>query len=237
MFFFSLFLEWYSFQAVNERNEPIASWGYDFINGWSTTFLKPSAFNDMVKPADFSVSIVIFIISIVIIMASACIALFRDLDSEEGLEKASSFTLINAFLLILIGIYCFVFPVMFFLENDLYFPFVVVTDNDIRVRYFHSVGPGYYLQAVSFALIVPYSLFYHFTVSKFARKDSTVSKILQNYIESVKEPIDLDKLIAEEKLRLRFNDYIEDTSEESGLFIGNGKIKTKRRRKAEVEEW
>ena len=77
-------------------------------------------------------------------------------------------------------------------------------DIELEVVYFYCVGPGYLLQLFAFGLIFPHAVFYYQTIMKFEIEKHSPVKVIEKYIEHVQEPLDLDKFIAEEELKQKF---------------------------------
>ena len=94
----------------------------------------------------------------------------------------------------------------------LYFIMLVVSAYTVIFQY--SIGPGYCAQIFGFIFVFPYALFYYFTVTGFrSQKDSAKNAVAQ-YVKAVQDPVDMDKLIANEQLKLKFGDKSFDVLEE-----------------------
>ena len=225
LLFVSLFLEWYIFQVYDSSGRLIAYWAYNPIIGWSTIFSEDSTTNYLFKPNTIQIPIIIIIIYILILILSTYSLLFKNVERITDIEKLYPYAYIHIFLLALVSFFLFIFPILYLIPNNLYFPFLQVKDNDIDVRYFYRIGSGYCLQIIGFIMIFPYSIFYYQTITKFKTQQDSSKKIVDNYIQQVKEIINFDQLIANEKIKLEFegNDFIE--LESSKLYQKKGEKK------------
>lgn len=214
LLFASLFLEWYVFQVYNTNHTLIAYWSYSPLTGWSTIFSEDSTFNYMVKPEDIQMPLVLTGLFIVILVISAFSALFKDVERHHEFEKLYSYAYVNLFLIALNLYYIFAFPVFYLLPKELYFPFLLIKDKELEVTYYYSIGPGYFLQIIGFIMIFPYTTFYYNTIVSFKSKAQSPDKIIKKYTQYVQERLDLDKLIANEQLKLKFIDNPLDVKED-----------------------
>jgi hypothetical protein len=140
------------------------------------------------------------------IALSAYTVLLRDVEQYQEIEKLSIHAYANMFLLLLMAYYIVGFPVFHLIPHDLYFPFLNVKDKDAGLIYKYSIGPGYVLNLFGFICITPYTMFYYTTVMSFSTRKQSGDQVITSYIQKVQDPIDLDKLIANEQLKLKFND-------------------------------
>ncbi len=201
--FASVFLDWYYLEGVlNNNGEPIISWIYNTLFGWSTPFTEGNQFNESFNPKNATMPVVIVIVFIVAVFLSAYSALFHDLEKGDNLLKVKRFSFITLSLIVLIGFFVLIFPLFFLLPNDLYYPFMVYYDNELSLTLFYSMGPGYWLQVASFGCTFPYALFNLSVINTFERAQYAPAEVIKSYIENVKEPFDLDKLIAQEELEI-----------------------------------
>ena len=202
--FASVFLDWYYIQGVlNSSGEPIMSWIYNALFGWSTPFTEGNLFNESYKPQNATMPVVIVMVLIVAIFLSAYSTLFHDVEKGDNLVKVKRFSFITISLVTLIGFFVLVFPLFFLLPNDLYYPFMVYFDYELELTLNYSIGPGYWLQVVSFGCTFPYALFNQSVISTFEKEQNTPAEVIKSYIENMKEQFDLDKLIAQEELELQ----------------------------------
>lgn len=201
LLFTSIFLDWYIFQAFNTDGTPLAYWTYNIFSEWST---NGNIHDEQLKPNNLFVPIMINIVFIIVILMSAFGMAFKGFEKEKELNKLYPFAFINIFLLLLIGFYIFIFPIVYLISNDLYFPFLMLSDRELEVVYFYCVGPGYLLQLFAFGLIFPHAVFYYQTIMKYEIEKHSPVKVIEKYIEHVQEPLDLDKFIAEEELKQKF---------------------------------
>ncbi len=200
MLFFSIFLEWYSFQMYDFENNLLVSWSYYFFTAWQTPFSTSSSLNTLMKPESASIPFMINIILIIAILAAGYVILFKNIDQAKTIRNYNKYAYINIFLLLLIGYYVIVCPVMYLVPNELYFPLLSIRDYDLEVIRVYSIGSGYILQLISFPLIFPYSAFYYKTISSFIQQERAPEKMLQKTIQDSQEFLDLDKYIAKEEL-------------------------------------
>ena len=201
--FISMFLDWYSFQTYNSSGNLIASWHYNLFTEWSSPFTDDNIFNEMVKPKELHVPIAISIIFLFVLSIAAYGILFMPLDNSKDLEKQMPFVFINSFVLILSSFYIVIFPIMFLIPNNLYYPFVIFEDLNLEVRFYYLIGIGYFFQLVGFVMVFPYAIFYYITLQKFQTKKHKPSIAINSYIQQYVEELDLDKYIAEENLKLK----------------------------------
>jgi len=228
LLFASLFLEWYVFQVYNSSDKLIAYWSYNPLIGWSTIFSKGSTFNNIAKPGELQMPLVLTGLFMVILVISGFSVIFKDIESQNDLEKLFPYSYVNLFLIALNLYYIFAFPVFYLLPHKLYFPFLLIKDREMDVVYYYSIGPGYILQIIGFIMIFPYSTFYYNTLVRFKSKEQSPDKVIKKYVQHVQETLDLDKLIANEELKLKFVDKPIDIKED---FEFNYKKVKKRRAK------
>ncbi|MFX1338949.1 MAG: hypothetical protein ACFFDK_10095 [Promethearchaeota archaeon] len=214
LLFASLFLEWYVLQVYNSSHTLIAYWSYNPLTGWSTIFSEGSTFNNIVKPEEIQMPLVLTGLFMVVLVISAFSAIFKDLESQGDLEKLYPYAYVNLFLIALNLYYIFAFPVFYLLPHKLYFPFLLVKDREMDVVYHYSIGAGYILQIIGFIMIFPYCTFYYNTIVRFISKEQSPDKIIKRYVQYIQENLDLDKLIANEELKLKFVDKPLDIKED-----------------------
>ena len=78
LLFFSIFLEWYSFQIYDFDNELLVSWSYSFFNGWVTPFSGSSSLNEVMKPENVSIPFIVNILLIIALVASGYIVVLKN---------------------------------------------------------------------------------------------------------------------------------------------------------------
>ena len=201
--FASVFLDWYYLQGVSlVSGETVVYWIYNALFDWSSPFSEGALFNEVYQPKNATMPIAIVISFIIILFLSAYSVLFHDVERGDNLMKARKFNFINLSLVTLIGFFVLIFPLFFLLPNSLYYPFLLYYDYELEVIFYFSIGPGYFLQIISFGFTFPYALFNHSVISTFDKEQSSVENTLNRYIGSVREELDLDKLIAREEYEL-----------------------------------
>ncbi len=203
--FVSLFLDWYYFQ-VYSNGELIAAWNYNVFSDWTTIFSYSSTLNNEFKPDELMLPFIINYIYIGILLISTYGIFFKDVENEKDLIKLYPFSYIQIFLLILNCYYLFVFPVLYLIPNELYFPFLFIENASDGLLYYYCIGLGYCLQIIVFITIFPYTVFYHQTLIKFEIKENSPTKIINRFIKTQQADLDFDKLIAEEELKQKFED-------------------------------
>ena len=200
--FASLFLDWYYLQAVSESGETVVYWIYSALFDWSTPFSQGALFNERYQPNNASIPIAIVVVFIVMMFLSAYSALFHDVERKDNLIKAKRFNFVNLSLVTLVGFFVMVYPLFFLLPNGLYYPFLLYHDYELKIIFYYSVGPGYFFQVASFGCTFPYALFNYSVISTFEKEELKRGKCINQYIGSVREELDLHKLIAREEYKL-----------------------------------
>jgi len=200
--FASVFLDWYYLQGISESGETVVYWIYSALFDWSTPFSKGALFNEFYQPKNATMPVAIVIIFIITLFLSAYSALFHDVERKNNLLKLRRFNFVNLSLVTLIGFFVLIFPLFFLLPNGLYYPFLLYYDYELEVTFYFSIGPGYFFQFISFGFTFPYALFNHSIINTFEREQSSVENTINRYIVSVREELDLDKLIAREEYEL-----------------------------------
>jgi len=200
--FASVFLDWYYLQGITDSGETVVYWIYNALFDWSTTFSTGALFNESYQPKNATMPIAIVIVFLIVLFLSAYSVLFHDVERGDKLEKVRKFNFITLSLVTLIGFFILIFPLFFLLPNGLYYPFLVYYDYDLEITFYFSIGPGYFFQFISFGFTFPYALFNHSIITTFEKEHSSVEKTINRYIGSVREKLDLDKLIAKEEYEL-----------------------------------
>ena len=200
--FVSVFLDWYYFQGVNDSGETVIYWIYSALFDWSTAFSQGAVINDFYEPKNASLPVAIVIVFLVVIFLSAYSVLFLDAERKDNLPKLKSFGFVNLSLVTLIGFFVLIYPLFFLLPNVLYYPFLLYYDYELEITFYYSIGPGYFLQLISFVCTFPYAMFNHSIINSFEKERSSVENATNRYIESVREDLDMDKLITQEEFKL-----------------------------------
>ena len=200
--FVSIFLDWYYFQGVNDSGEVVMHWTYNVLFDWSTMFSQGAVINEFYEPKNASLPIAIVIAYLVVLLLSAYSALFFDSERKDNLVRLKQFGFVNLSLVTLIGFFVLIYPLFFLLPNGLYYPFLAYYDYQLKLTFFYSIGPGYFLQLISFVCTFPYAMFNHSIISTFEKEQSSAENTINRYIKSVREDLDLDKLITQEEFKL-----------------------------------
>ncbi|MHA1915236.1 MAG: hypothetical protein ACW986_03800 [Promethearchaeota archaeon] len=198
----SFFLEWYIFQVHTLAGEILVSWKYNIITGWSTPFVEDIGVNQLLRPHNLSVPLAVSLAFIGTMVLSLYGLIFKDIEHTDQLRPYIKFNYSNLGVLALNGFYGFIFPVIYLLPNTLYFPMFTIIQLDSGIVYSYSVGIGYILQLIAFSLSFPYVAFYMDTLMKFEKGADAIEKKMNDTLEHLQEPLDLDKLIAQETLHL-----------------------------------
>ena len=200
--FVSVFLDWYYFQGVNDSGKLVIYWVYNALFDWSTTFSQGALINDFYEPKNASLPVGIVIAFLIVIFLSAYSVLFVDAERKDNLFRLKKFGFVNLSLVTLIGFFVLIYPLFFLLPNGLYYPFLMYFDYDLGVTFYYSIGPGYFLQLISFACTFPYAMFNHTVINTFEKEESSVENTINKHIGEVREYLDLDKLISQEEFKL-----------------------------------
>jgi cytochrome bd-type quinol oxidase subunit 2 len=211
--FFSLFLDWYYFKGYDNTGVLKISWSYNLFSEWTPSVLADPILNGLEKPENLGLPFIINVIFIITLIVAIYGVMYKDVEKEEKLEKLTTIAYINVFLLILDVYYILAFPVVFLVSNQLYFPFLDIIDPASSFNFSYSIGPGYVLICISFFMIFPYIIFYYQTISNFIKKEHSIEHEINRYIEHVNIPLDIDKSIQEENLKLKLKGY--NSSKES----------------------
>jgi len=200
--FASVFLDWYYFQGVNDSGEIVIYWIYSALFDWSTVFSQGAVINEFYEPKNASIPVAIIIAFIVVIFLSAYSTLFLDMERKDNLNKLKNFGFVNLFLVTLIGFFVLIYPLFFLLPNGLYYPFLVYYNYELEITLYYSLGPGYFLQLISFVFTFPYAMFVYSVINTFEKEQFSVENKINRDINNSREDLDLDKLIAREELKL-----------------------------------
>ena len=204
--FLSIFFNWYSFQVLSINNEILASWEYYIFTEWITPFSGESSLNEALRPENLRIPLVINILFLAMIILSGYIVLFKDFEQADSLNSHIYNRYILGFLLLLNFFYIIFFPIIYLYPHKMYFPFLQIMDYEATIKYTYAIGPGYLMQLIVFPFICPYIIFYIRTITNFQQERKSIEKSLDKVIERVQEPLDIDKLIAQEELKQKFSD-------------------------------
>jgi len=196
--FVSLFVNWYTFQMF-ENGILTVSWNYNIMLEWSTDLPPGITINENFKPENLAVPPVLNFLFIGILLFTLYIIFFKDLEQTENIGVLRKFSFGFICLIALLLFYIVIFPIIYLVPNELYFPSLVDNNIDLAMRLSYSISYGYVLQLIGFLLIFPYSLHYYITVTQFEKQENTPERRIAAYIENVQERIDFDKYIAEEE--------------------------------------
>ncbi|MFX1377899.1 MAG: hypothetical protein ACFFA4_02300 [Promethearchaeota archaeon] len=208
LLFFSLFLEWYSYQIYNFDSELLVSWSYYFFYGWATPFTEASPLNEGMKPVNATIPFVINALLLIALLTSGYIVIFKNVEKAKVIKTYNKYGYANGFILLLLAFYLIICPLMYLIPNELYYPLLNIRNYDSEVIIWYSIGPSYVLQIISFPLIFPYSIFYFKTISNFIQRERNPEKQMHKIIQDSQELIDLDQYIAEEELDQEINSPI-----------------------------
>ena len=231
--FVSVFLDWYYFQGVNDSGEVVTHWIYNALFDWGTSFSQGAVINDFYEPKNASLPVAIVIVFLVVLLLSAYSALFLDSERKDNLVRLKQFGFVNLSLVTLIGFFVLIYPLFFLLPNELYYPFLAYYDSQLEITFYYSLGPGYFFQLISFVCTFPYAMFNHSVISSFEKERSSAENAISRYIESVREDLDLDKLITQEEFKLEsaIQSLKEDSASKSEVEKIYDEFLTVRRRK------
>ena len=203
LLFISLFLEWYTFQVFDETSTLIASWTYTIFFEWNTPFLAGTPTNEGYRPLNLEVPLVITILFIIVLIAAVFVVLLKDIGSTPSAITLRKYSYLPLFLVILTMFYIVVFPIMYLLPNELYFPGLTNIDPESYFSFSYSISFGYILQLCGFVLIFSYSIYYYITVTELEKRNNAPQIQIDKIIHHVQEKLNLDKFIAEEVEQLR----------------------------------
>jgi len=199
LLFLSMFVEWYSFQIYSLENELLVSWQYNIFKDWST-ILSSSQLNLVLRPNDLSISLPLNIIFTGSLILSGYVILFKDMERVNPISICRPYSYVLGMTLLLNMFYVIIFPVMYLIPQELYFPFIKIIDLEQNFIYLFSIDLGYIFQVIAFMLIFPFPIYYYHITHKYDNEEENYVKSL---IQEAQEPIDLDKWIAQEQLKLQ----------------------------------
>lgn len=201
LLFISIFLEWYTFQVFDETSTLIGAWTYTIFFEWDTPFSSGNPTNEGYRPVNLNIPLVIIIMFIIILIAAVFVVLFKYINSTPLTLRKYSY--VPLFLVILTSFYVVIFPLMYLLPNELYFPSLTNIDSEVGYSFSYSISFGYILQLCGFVLIFPYAVYYNLIITERDKLYNRPHVQIDNIIHQVQEKIDLDKEIAEEVEHLR----------------------------------
>ncbi|MHA1987200.1 MAG: hypothetical protein ACW98D_11215 [Promethearchaeota archaeon] len=196
--FVSLFVNWYTFQMF-ENGILTVSWNYNIFFEWSTDLTPGITVNENNRPNNLMVPSTVNFFFIGVLFFTLYVIFFKDLEQTKNIGMLRKFSLGFICLIVVLLFYIVIFPIIYLIPQELYFPSLVDINNDLAIRISYSISYGYILQIMGFLLIFPYSLHYYLTVSQFEKKENTPENRIASFIENVQESIDFDKYIAEEE--------------------------------------
>ena len=197
LLFASMFLDWYYldfFRTIDDIK--IGGWTYNIMTEWGTSY--GGVLNDLLTPNPLGVPQIINLILFGTIFVVIYGVLFQDFEKQEAFERAKTFSYVNLFLLILNAYYILIFPIVYLIPSNLYFPFLTFADFQIQIIFHYCVGPGYLLQVVAFPLMFPYFIFHYQTITQFEKKQNVAEVAVKRFIAQHQEKQNLGKLITEE---------------------------------------
>ena len=196
--FFSFFVEWYSFQML-ENGIVTVSWKYNILFEWATDLPSGLTTNEYYRPKNLEVSNILNFLFLGVLSFTVYTVLFKDLEQSEDLGSLKRYSLGFVCLILLLLFYIVIFPIMYLLPNELYFPSLIDNHLIFDFRFSYSISYGYILLIVGFLLVFPYSMHYYLTITQFEKQENNPEKKIDAYIEKLQESIDIDKYIAEEE--------------------------------------
>jgi hypothetical protein len=196
--FVSLCVEWYVFQMF-ENGIVTVSWSYNIFFEWSTDLPSGITVNENFRPENLELSPILNFIFIGVLLFTIYTIFFQDLEQSEDVASLRKFSFGFVCLIGLLLFYIVIFPSMYLIPHELYFPSLIDNNLDLGVRISYAISYGYILQLIGFILVFPYSLHYYLATTQFERQENTPEKKIASYIKNIQERIDLDKYIAEEE--------------------------------------
>jgi len=198
MLFVSLFVNWYTFQLF-ENGILTVSWNYNIVFEWSTDLPPGITVNENFRPENLAIPPILNFLFIGILLFTLYIIFFKDLEQIDDLGSLKKYSLGFICLIVLLFFYIVIFPIIYLVPNELYFPSLDYINIDLAIRLSYSISYGYVLQLIGFLLVFPYSLHYYITITQFEKQENTPERRIAAYIENIQESIDFDKYIAEEE--------------------------------------
>jgi len=198
LLFFSFFFDWYYYEIYNSNNKLIGFWGYNPLFGWHPVMKN----KNMKQPKNLSIPIYLTFAYIILIIISTYIVLFKDFENIEKIPELKPYAIINILVLFFNAYYLIAFFVELY-NTKLFFPFLYKENLDTGYSYNYYIGFGYLFQFIGFILIFSYTKYYYDTINKFEKEERTVEILTEKVLKKYAEPLDLDKLIAKQKMKLK----------------------------------
>jgi hypothetical protein len=189
--------------VFDENSALIASWTYNLFFEWDTSFSSGNPINEDYRPINLKVPLVIMILFIIILRAAVFAVSCKNMDHNPSVASLRKYSFIPFFLVILTVFYIVVFPLLYLLPNELFFPSLTNIDVTLEYTFSYSISFGYIFQLCGFVLIFPYSIYYYMTITELEKRDHTPEVEIDKIIGHVQEKLNLDKYIAEEQEVIR----------------------------------
>lgn len=199
----SLFFDWYLFQAKDQSGNLVVYWGYNPIFNWYSIFGEGSVFNELYTPIAKPIPLTMIIVFFVSLIISMIGVVFR------SPRKIFSYVLI--FSILLMGFFLLIYPVFYLIPYQYYLPWISFYEPNLKLIFSYSIEGGYLLQGIGFILVFPYSIFYYKLSITMEHSSSSPQEDVNAYVKTIQEPIDFDKLIREEELKLTRNFPLNDS--------------------------
>lgn len=193
----SCFLEWYSFQYFDLDLNSESIFSYFPLFGMSLV-KNQTGVNDIFTPNTFMPPYLQYIFIGIIVFS---LFSFGVLNATSNQRIFSTF---SSAVLLLNVYYLIIFPSIYLLQNDLYFPFLRLTEPNLNIRLTYSFGLGYYFQVLGFLLTFPLTL-YSFQgplTSKINNASTQKDTSINELIMLGKDNDTLNRLISEERAKL-----------------------------------
>lgn len=217
-------MDWYYYQA-REAGLLIAEWSLSCLSGWKTNFIEGIGTNEALKPSNAPGSPIISIIFIGVIIACAGGIIIKNIETTTSIEKITPSIYLNVFLLMINAYFIAILPGMFFLTDEVYFPFLISEDSATSIAQFYCIGPAYLLQLVSFVAIFPNVMHSVLAMNRFRSEKSDPDAIMEKHLEESREEIALDKFIAELDAESRERGTKDEATVMHGQFHHQGRRK------------
>jgi len=192
-----IFFDWYVFQAVDQNGTIVVYWSYNPIFSWYTIFEEGSVFNELYTPTAEPLPFMLIVCFLVSLGLALIGMMYR--------TPHRILAYINIFSVLLIGFFIFIYPIMYLIPYQYYFPWISFYDPSLDVTFQYTMQIGYIMEGISFILLFPYTIYYYRKVLSLEQESHSPEGILDKYIQKLQEPIDLDKFIQEEELELARN--------------------------------
>jgi hypothetical protein len=135
--------------------------------------------------------------------------IFRDFMSSKNLDSLTFYSFANLLLLGIIFYTLFILPLTYFAGNEHYYPFVIITIEDLIFSY--TIDMSYILFLLSFIAIFPYSISYFVGCHKYRiipkKEIKMEKKEHKSEFFKIEEEINIDDYIKEEGKKLGINPF------------------------------